>query len=96
MPAAAVIPAPVAYIKVVAVKKLVVRIRVCGRSRGPGAAVPPKSFGGRLFAFPALSAGVDGRFSSRVVALGSLLGLMAVSPPRVLLTECPRRPVRSL
>ena len=94
MPAAAVIPAPVAYIKVVAVKKLVVRIRVCGRSRGPGAAAPPKSFGGRPFAFPALSAGVDGRHVM-VVALGSLLW-RAVSPPRVLLTECPRRPVRSL
>ena len=30
MPAAAVIPAPVAYIKVVAVKKLVVDYEVCG------------------------------------------------------------------
>ena len=65
MPAAAVIPAPVAYIKVVAVKKLVVRIRVCGSSRDPGAAAPPKSFGGRPFAFPALSAGVDGRHGWR-------------------------------
>ncbi|CAE1246143.1 unnamed protein product [Acanthosepion pharaonis] len=36
VPAAAVIPAPVAYIKVVAVKKLVVRTRVRGRVRGPG------------------------------------------------------------
>lgn len=33
MPAAAVIPAPIAYIKVVAVKKLVVGSRV--RARGP-------------------------------------------------------------
>ena len=31
MPAAAVIPAPIAYIKVVAVKKLVVEIEVVGR-----------------------------------------------------------------
>ena len=29
MPAAAVIPAPIAYIKVVAVKKLVVELRTC-------------------------------------------------------------------
>ena len=29
MPAAAVIPAPIAYIKVVAVKKLVVEVREC-------------------------------------------------------------------
>ena len=60
MPAAAVIPAPVAYIKVVAVKKLVVRTRVRGRSRGPGAAAPSSIVDfGRPFAFPALSAGVD-------------------------------------
>ena len=60
MPAAAVIPAPVAYIKVVAVKKLVVRTRVRGRSRGPGAAAPSSVVDfGRPFAFPALSAGVD-------------------------------------
>ncbi len=31
MPAAAVIPAPIAYIKVVAVKKLVVGFQACGR-----------------------------------------------------------------
>ncbi len=60
MPAAAVIPAPVAYIKVVAVKKLVVRTRVRGRSRGPGAAAPSSVVDfGRPCAFPALSAGVD-------------------------------------
>ena len=34
MPAAAVIPAPVAYIKVVAAKKLVVGSRVVGRGSG--------------------------------------------------------------
>ena len=36
MPAAAVIPAPIAYIKVVAVKKLVVgsRVQACGAPRG--------------------------------------------------------------
>ena len=34
MPAAAVIPAPVAYIKVVAVKKLVVGSRVVGSGSG--------------------------------------------------------------
>ena len=36
MPAAAVIPAPIAYIKVVAVKKLVVgsRVQACGPPRG--------------------------------------------------------------
>lgn len=33
MPAAAVIPAPIAYIKVVAVKKLVVGFVVCGGFR---------------------------------------------------------------
>ena len=33
MPAAAVIPAPIAYIKVVAVKKLVVGFVVCGGLR---------------------------------------------------------------
>ena len=32
MPAAAVIPAPIAYIKVVAVKKLVVELQMAGRS----------------------------------------------------------------
>ena len=69
MPAAAVIPAPVAYIKVVAVKKLVVRTRVRGRSRGPGASAPSSIVDfGRPFAFPALSAGVnryiDGRGSA--------------------------------
>ena len=164
MPAAAVIPAPVAYIKVVAVKKLVVRTRVRGRSRGPGAAAPSSVVDfGRPFAFPALSAGVDchvhpprgpagenlcaddvrGRSGRSRVVLGKravgirgrwrvclralslsflpvrpfsfppssrfcLLSLpsnvssrarvcgRAVSPPRVLLTECPRRPVRSL
>ena len=38
MPAAAVIPAPIAYIKVVAVKKLVVGFLVgaCGPGRKPG------------------------------------------------------------
>ena len=99
MPAAAVIPAPVAYIKVVAVKKLVVRIRVCGRSRGPGAAAPSSIVDfGRPFAFPALSAGVDRhKMGIGVMAFGSLLfSPSVVSPPRVLLTECPRRPVRSL
>ena len=101
MPAAAVIPAPVAYIKVVAVKKLVVRIRVRGRSRGPGAAAPSSIVDfGRPFAFPALSAGVDRYKAASVLgpAFGSRLTLSpsAVSPPRVLLTECPRRPVRSL
>ena len=163
MPAAAVIPAPVAYIKVVAVKKLVVRTRVRGRSRGPGAAAPSSIVDfGRPFAFPALSAGVnrciDGRgsagfrrdswvrlsvvfflrLSSRGLGSfggmrsvqtgrirrflfssssalgfaggGTVLGIRAlgppiatplaspsvISPPRVLLTECPRRPVRSL
>lgn len=60
MPAAAVIPAPVAYIKVVAVKKLVVRTRVRGRVRGPGAAAPSSVVDfGRPCAFPALSAGVN-------------------------------------
>ena len=34
MPAAAVIPAPIAYIKVVAVKKLVVGSRVAGSGSG--------------------------------------------------------------
>ena len=36
MPAAAVIPAPIAYIKVAAVKKLVVgsRVQACGPPRG--------------------------------------------------------------
>ena len=105
MPAAAVIPAPVAYIKVVAVKKLVVRTRVRGRSRGPGAAAPSSIVDfGRPFAFPALSAGVDrcmsGVCSSRCAGFASFpatrLPSSAVSPPRVLLTECPRRPVRSL
>ena len=72
MPAAAVIPAPVAYIKVVAVKKLVVRIRVRGRSRGPGAAAPSSIVDfGRPFAFPALSAGVDRRNVSRPPAVRS-------------------------
>ena len=33
MPAAAVIPAPIAYIKVVAVKKLVVGLRACRTTR---------------------------------------------------------------
>ena len=41
MPAAAVIPAPIAYIKVVAVKKLVVGSRVFGRAVVPlGCALP--------------------------------------------------------
>ena len=97
MPAAAVIPAPVAYIKVVAVKKLVVRIRVRGRSRGPGAAAPSSIVDfGRPFAFPALSAGVDRRNVAGAGCSQSCLVGLTVSPPRVLLTECPRRPVRSL
>ena len=42
MPAAAVIPAPIAYIKVVAVKKLVVGSwdRACGPPRGVSLLVP--------------------------------------------------------
>ena len=39
MPAAAVIPAPIAYIKVAAVKKLVVGLR--GGAAGPPRGVPP-------------------------------------------------------
>ena len=81
MPAAAVIPAPVAYIKVVAVKKLVVRIRVRGRSRGPGAAAPSSIVDfGRPFAFPALSAGVDRYKAASVLgpAFGSWLLAFAV------------------
>ena len=44
MPAAAVIPAPIAYIKVVAVKKLVVELRA--RPGGPplGVALPGRVF----------------------------------------------------
>ena len=40
MPAAAVIPAPIAYIKVVAVKKLVVGIRGAGTLGRSGRSVP--------------------------------------------------------
>ena len=43
MPAAAVIPAPIAYIKVVAVKKLVVGFRGSGGWR-PTVASPPGPF----------------------------------------------------
>ena len=43
MPAAAVIPAPIAYIKVVAVKKLVVGFRGAGGLRATLAS-PPSSF----------------------------------------------------
>ncbi len=41
MPAAAVIPAPIAYIKVVAVKKLVVEL--LGRPGGPASIVGPRT-----------------------------------------------------
>ena len=47
MPAAAVIPAPLAYIKVVAVKKLVVELLVVRRGRSPialGAAIRLQTF----------------------------------------------------
>ena len=60
VPTAAVIPGPVAYIKVIADKKLVVRTRVRGHSRGPGAAAPSSVVDfGRPCAFLVLSAGVD-------------------------------------
>ncbi len=58
MPAAAVIPAPIAYIKVVAVKKLVVgsRIRASGPPRGglllDGACVGRPSGADRRASFP--------------------------------------------
>ena len=45
MPAAAVIPAPIAYIKVVAVKKLVVEF--VSRAAGSSLAVPTGVFAGR-------------------------------------------------
>ena len=50
MPAAAVIPAPIVYIKVVAVKKLVVGFegRRAGPPRGRSLARPPSSRGPRL------------------------------------------------
>lgn len=75
MPAAAVIPAPVAYIKVVAVKKLVVRTRVRGRVRGPGAAAPSSVVDfGRPCAFPALSAGVNRLYIRHAVLPAKLRG----------------------
>ena len=50
MPAAAVIPAPIAYIKVVAVKKLVVEFLVLWlRPRKRGAAAGPSSPGSAAF-----------------------------------------------
>ena len=72
MSAATVIPAPVAYIKVVAVEKLLVRIQVRGRSRGPRAGMPSSIVDfGHPFVFPALSGGVDCRKVQTWVALGS-------------------------
>ena len=52
MPAAAVIPAPIAYIKVVAVKKLVVGFVACGgpRSLVVRVALPLPSLGGTCVA----------------------------------------------
>ena len=46
MPAAAVIPAPIAYIKVVAVKKLVVgsQVRACGLLRWSSLLLDPTSY----------------------------------------------------
>ena len=58
MPAAAVIPAPIAYIKVVAVKKLVVGFWACLRGLPRGvycAGVPP--FRGRRVPFGGRAAG---------------------------------------
>ena len=59
MPAAAVIPAPIAYIKVVVVKKLVVEARVLAdRSASPRALVRP---GLSLCGTPCPSLGVAGK-----------------------------------
>ena len=44
MPAAAVIPAPIAYIKVVAVKKLVVGSQVPARGSPRGALLPVRTY----------------------------------------------------
>lgn len=87
MPAAAVIPAPVAYIKVVAVKKLVVRTRVRGRVRGPGAAAPSSVVDfGRPCAFPALSAGVNRLYIRHAVLpaklRGGVVGVFSTGLPR--------------
>jgi hypothetical protein len=50
VPAAAVIPAPIAYIKVVAVKKLVVGFVVCGGSTCFGTLLDVPSLGGTCVA----------------------------------------------
>ena len=57
MPAAAVIPAPIAYIKVVAVKKLVVgsRMQACGPPRGGHCSSLQPSFGVSLGALDRVS-----------------------------------------
>ena len=74
MPAAAVIPAPIAYIKVVAVKKLVVGSRI--RANGP-----PR--GGLLFD------GVGWAALSGVRSVGVVPGLSPSGRPSVLLTAVP-------
>ena len=51
MPAAAVIPAPTTYIKVVAVKKLVVEVSLLLLMAGVCASVPLPFAGRRMFAF---------------------------------------------
>ena len=75
MPAAAVIPAPIAYIKVVAVKKLVVGSRI--RASGP-----PR--GGLL-----LDGDSSGRPFRRFVTAGVVPGLSPSGRPSVLLTAVP-------
>ncbi len=57
MPAAAVIPAPIAYIKVVAVKKLVVGFLVEGMER---TCVPSTSSAILLLTFPGIDLSVRG------------------------------------
>ena len=61
MPAAAVIPAPIAYIKVVAVKKLVVgsQVRASGPARAGYCSTPP--YCGRLLPWCSLLSVLGGR-----------------------------------
>lgn len=94
MPAAAVIPAPIAYIKVVAVKKLVVEF--VSRAAGTSLAAFHWRSAGR-------PAGGRGRVSERTVGFASCgsrsrqgRGGPTRNPAAVLFTECRGGPARLL
>ena len=64
MPAAAVIPAPIAYTKVVAVKKLVVEFLVVGKSRPlTGSVLMSAAFLGEILPDIKLPGGVSSSFT---------------------------------